>query len=110
MIAISLGQRLPVTLLVPFPPLAMTTGINIYDMYGICWGAGPYPQNEEPRGFPHLYKSGKAPAQTKVWTPSDYTPWLMAPHAQGSKVLRELPPCTFGSGLIDYLNSDEVKT
>ena len=38
--------------------------VNVYDIFGVCWGAGPYPQltedgQEETTGaFPHLYTSG----------------------------------------------------
>ena len=31
------------------------SSINVYDIFGTCWGAGPYPQSEAPKGFPHLY-------------------------------------------------------
>jgi hypothetical protein len=40
----------------------------------------------------------------KFATAADYTPFLFkAPQHQ--KRLKELPPCTFGQPIIDYLNS-----
>ena len=32
--------------------------VNVYDIFGTCWGAGPYPQATEQKGFPHLYNAG----------------------------------------------------
>ena len=97
--------------------------VNVYDIFGVCWGAGPYPQltvdedgqeqMETSAAFPHLYKSGKSRSQThkhKTMTAADYTPWAV--HRAGpkdKKKLQELPPCTFGSGLLDYMNSDAVR-
>jgi carboxypeptidase C (cathepsin A) len=43
-----------------------------------------------------------------VVTPADYTPWVKGPKRDPKK-LGELPPCTFGSALLDYMNSDEVR-
>jgi carboxypeptidase C (cathepsin A) len=42
----------------------LTSTVNVYDIYGVCWGAGPYPQAE--RGFPHLYKGDKRTHQKYV--------------------------------------------
>lgn len=43
-------------------------------------------------------------------TPADYTPWTHAAKKQRSpKALQMLPPCTFGSSLLEYMNSDEVR-
>ena len=36
----------------------LTSDVNVYDIFGTCWGSGPYPQAESP-GFPHLYNSEK---------------------------------------------------
>ena len=35
--------------------------VDVYDIFGVCWGAGPAPQyeTEAGTGFPHLYTSGK---------------------------------------------------
>ena len=85
----------------------LTTTINVYDIFGTCWGAGPYPQAEE-KGFPHLYTSDKRRHHQKYITAADYTPWLKQGRKAGTS-LNELPPCTFGSSLLSYMNSDEVR-
>lgn len=79
--------------------------VNVYDIFGICWGRGPYPQLEMYPAEPEpKMKISKPP---KKWSVSsrDYTPWL--PHFDEEN---ELPPCTWGTPLIEYLNSDEVKS
>mmetsp|Transcript_4889 Transcript_4889/g.5965 ORF Transcript_4889/g.5965 Transcript_4889/m.5965 type:complete len:471 (-) Transcript_4889:188-1600(-) len=83
----------------------LTETVNVYDIFGTCWGSGPYPQSKGP-AFPHLYKSEKRHHQPYV-SQADYTPWIR----QGRKGtdLNELPPCTFGSALLDYMNSDAVR-
>lgn len=73
---------------------SLVSDVNVYDIFGTCWGAGPFPQLysvQEKNGFTH----------------HDYTPWLKRPVKDG--MLRELPPCTYGSGLLNYLNLDVVR-
>lgn len=50
--------------------------VNIYDIFGTCWGAGIYPQAEEELSFPHLYNAGsEKKMHRKFATAADYTPW-----------------------------------
>ena len=88
---------------------SLVENVNVYDIFGTCWGLGPYPQatKDEPH-FPHLYEGGKRSREHQRYiTAADYTPWLF----QGKKMSsNELPPCTFGSQLLDYMNSDAVRT
>jgi carboxypeptidase C (cathepsin A) len=86
---------------------ALTTDVNVYDIFGTCWGLGPYPQSS---AEPHLYNKTSDRVHQKVVTPADYTPWTKGPMRSNPKVLKELPPCTFGSELLDYMNSAEVRT
>ena len=86
----------------------LTNSLNVYDIYGVCWGLGPYPQAEKPAGFPHLYKSDKKRTHRQFVTAADYTPWIPQVRKKGTQ-LNELPPCTWGEGLLDYMNSDEVR-
>ena len=89
----------------------LTETVNVYDIYGTCWGAGPYPQAEkQEKGFPHLYhaESKRRPHQQYV-SAADYTPWLAMNRKKSGTQLNELPPCTFGSALLDFMNSDEVR-
>ena len=42
----------------------LVAGVNVYDIFGTCWGAGPYPQfTEQGSGFPHLYNGGSGKKQ-----------------------------------------------
>ena len=53
--------------------------VNVYDIFGTCWGAGPYPQfaTEEGTGFPHLYNGGENKKHHQQYvTAADYTPWV----------------------------------
>lgn len=84
--------------------------VNVYDIFGTCWGAGPYPQSEQPKHFPHLYNSGETKSHKKFATAADYTPWTQWGKKSNPHGLTELPPCTFGSALLDYMNSDAVRT
>ena len=77
---------------------AMVADVNIYDIFGTCWGSGPYPQ---------LYATNSQ--KKRGFTQNQYTPWLKRPVRGGEEILRELPPCTYGSGLLDYLNLDVVR-
>ena len=40
--------------------------INIYDLYGICYGEDPYPQKVTPN----------TPRKAGHYSAADYTPWL----------------------------------
>ena len=91
----------------------LTSQVNVYDIFGTCWGAGPYPQAEEPEedGKPHMYTKDEERVHQQYVTAADYTPWThMAKSKRNPKQLSELPPCTFGSSLLTYMNSKEVRT
>lgn len=78
-----------------------TADINVYDIYGTCWGLGPTPQ---------LYTGHQD--YKRFVSQNDYTPWLQHPvgHTQdGQQLLKELPPCTWGSGLLDWMNLSETR-
>jgi len=70
---------------------SFTSKVNVYDIFGTCYGLGPYPQ---------LYGSEQKLDKTNSWSPADYTPWLR----RGNSQTNELPPCTWGTPLISYLN------
>ena len=76
---------------------SLVAEVNVYDIFGVCYGSWPYPQ---------LYAShdGKQHRDTPL---SSYTPWLH--HGKPSHMLKELPPCTFGTPILDYLNLAEVR-
>jgi len=77
---------------------ALVEDVNIYDIYGTCWGLGNSPQ---------LYSSRTS---QRAVTAADYTPWLFKHTKNGEQHrLRGLPPCTFGNPIIDYLNQADVR-
>jgi len=84
----------------------LTATVNVYDIFGVCWGSGPYPQAELPTGEPHMYEGADKTIHRQYATAADYTPWIKGP--QGTS-LNELPPCTFGSSLLAYMNKKEVR-
>lgn len=73
--------------------------VNVYDIFGTCWGRGSAPQTEASKT-----NTQWKPRKSSV-TAHDYTPWAKRSNNQSN----ELPPCTWGSPLIEYLNSDEVR-
>ena len=55
-------------------------------------------------------KDGALKPKKRGYTARDYTPWSFRKNPNmTSDSLNELPPCTFGQPLIDYLNSQSVK-
>lgn len=68
---------------------SLVAGVNIYDIFGICYGPEPNPQ-----------------LQNKTYTAYDYTPFINNPAKSGANML---PPCTFGNPLLDYFHRDDVR-
>ena len=48
------------------------------------------------------------PRKRPYWTPADYTPWRFKGKTGKNDNLGVLPPCTFGTPIIEYLSSKEV--
>lgn len=71
----------------------LTNAVNIYDIYGICYGPYPHPQ---------MYETNSS---RKTYSAHDYTPWVKHRGTPSN----ELPPCTFGNPIMDYLNRDDVR-
>ena len=89
----------------------LTAQVNVYDIFGTCWGSGPYPQfDAEEDGKPHMYTKDDEAIHQQYVTAADYTPWTHMGKKKNPKQLSELPPCTFGSSLLTYMNSKEVRT
>jgi hypothetical protein len=91
---------------------ALTTRINVYDVYGECYAPGPLNSSFE------LYSSSdmsfaKVGNEIKgfknTYTAADYTPFLYKGKSD-KKHLKDLPPCTFGNPIITYLNSAAVRS
>lgn len=77
-------------LLVEFDVL--TKDVNIYNIYGICYGTSLNPQ---------MYESKR-----KGVTAADYTPWLFTNEQLEAN---GLPPCTFGTPIMDYFDRTDVR-
>ena len=71
---------------------SLTSDVNVYDIFGICYGPDPHPQ---------MYKAGAERGYTSV----DYTPFLY----EGVEILGGLPPCTFGTPILAYYGRDDVR-
>mmetsp|Transcript_9442 Transcript_9442/g.7211 ORF Transcript_9442/g.7211 Transcript_9442/m.7211 type:complete len:408 (-) Transcript_9442:33-1256(-) len=82
--------------------------INVYDVYGKCYSAYPTMSDTLVETADGEY----IPEKAKRFTARDYTPWLFQTEAfvdEEEKRLMDLPPCTFGGPIIDYLNSAAVR-
>jgi hypothetical protein len=89
----------------------LTSQINIYDIYGICYATGSKSDqftlySSSDMGLSKVGNEIKP--YKKSYSAADYTPFLYkGKHAK--KMLRDLPPCTFGNPIIEYLNSAAVR-
>jgi len=80
---------------------ALVHSVNIYNIFGICYGTSDNPALEEgiqkKRGF----------------TAKDYTPWAFVSDeikAEHGLVGDSLPPCTFGNPIMEYFDDPDVRT
>ena len=97
--------------------------INIYNIYGDCYGGAN--ESEKFSNDLETYRHGETSKrsmretpQKKGFTARDYTPWLFRGSNKGKGLVRssknepsvsELPPCTFGIPLMDFLNDATVR-
>jgi len=101
----------------------LTANINVYDVYGICWQNGGAPEEvydaEGENKQTQLFESremgvsnvrGNLKFYKKGFTAMEYTPWLFRHQTADDKHLQSLPPCTFGVPLLEYFNSETVRT
>jgi len=73
---------------------ALTKDVDIYNIYGICWGTSIDPALE-----------GQENSPRKGWTARDYTPWAFPKQEIMDSVQGgSLPPCPFGTPLMAYLD------
>jgi len=96
----------------------MTEKVNVYDIYGICYDTSSKVENMNKHtifssgdiGFSKVGNQLKA--YRKHYTAADYTSWathkLLRKNNETHRV-KNLPPCTFGQPIIDYLNSADVR-
>lgn len=85
----------------------LTRNVDIYNIYGICYGTSLNPALE----------GSEEKTQRKGWSARDYTPWAF-PKEEHIKELESelgieggsLPPCTFGTPLMEYFDREDVRT
>lgn len=95
--------------------------VNIYNIYGTCWGLND--EQEEPEVFDYTKNflvpkpfqnkklqitDKKLTTKKKVNSARDLTPWLF-PKSGELEGSNELPPCTFGEPILEYLNNATIK-
>jgi len=71
--------------------------MNIYDIFGTCYH---YTVSD-------LKSSSEGSVEKPYWTADDYLPWRKNKNVKNGN-LKELPPCTFGTPIIEYLNRQDV--
>lgn len=81
---------------------SLVTNVNVYDIFGICYGSFPYPQQSQEVETDVLGKK-------TLYSAEDYTPWLKRPLKQGH-LKSSLPPCTWGTPLQEWMNKWEVRS
>lgn len=90
----------------------LVSNINVYDVYGICYGSGARSDAFELYSSSDMGISKVAnglKTYKKSFTAADYTPFLYKHQDTQQKKLKDLPPCTFGNPIIAYLNSATVR-
>ena len=88
-----------------------TEAINVYDILGTCYGAPSGNDTNEyfaqPTDVGFSMVGGKMHAYPKAATAADYTPWIFNKgYGDDGGVV---PPCTFADGILEYLNSADVR-
>lgn len=73
----------------------LTSDVNVYDIFGICYGPEPHPQ---------MYQTNAE--ALKGFTAAEYTPFLNEINPLGGS---GLPPCTFGTPIIEYYGRSDVR-
>jgi len=91
--------------------LELTATINTYDVYRHCYDSkNEFLElfSEDNLGMAKVGNSIKT--YRKFYTTADYTPWLYhADVREARKMVAEIPPCVYGSYVVDYLNLYEVR-
>jgi len=98
--------------------------INIYNIYGECYGGAN--DTEKFSNDLESYRNGgekrelRAAQPKKGYTARDYTPWMFRNKNKLGLVrssadaeerpVGDLPPCTFGIPLMDFMNDPDVRT
>ena len=92
--------------------LELTADINTYDVFRKCWRNDGNPADflyaEDNFGMAKVGDEIKT--YRKYYTQADYTPFLYHSDVQEArKMVEEIPPCVYGSYVVDYLNQYAVR-
>ena len=83
----------------------LTANINTYDVFRKCWSTTTGMQMYSEDNFGLAKVGNELKPYKKYYTAADYTPWLIHRNvATAKKMVELLPPCVYGSFVVDYLN------
>jgi carboxypeptidase C (cathepsin A) len=75
---------------------SLVSDVNVYDIFGICYGPEPHPQ---------MYATNEA---SEGYSAAEYTPFLYEGLESGMYG-SSLPPCTFGTPIMSYYSRKDVR-
>jgi len=87
----------------------LTAGINGYDVFRHCYLPDNGLMMYDSDNFGISKIGNEIKTYKKYYTSEDYTPWMYEGEHR-EKMLKMLPPCVYGSYVIDYLNRYDVRT
>lgn len=92
----------------------LTMNVNTYDVYRKCFKSGlmtEFYNKENPETYGTAYIGEEKKSYKKYYTMADYTPWLYhEDHHEAKKMVEEIPPCVYGSYVVDYLNLNDTRS
>lgn len=90
----------------------LTQNVNIYDIFGKCYGAkdefGNLHMKPEETFKKVMVTDGGLKSYKKGFTAKEYTPWIFNKYTE--KKLGETPPCIYAQPVIDYFNQKDVRS
>jgi hypothetical protein len=88
----------------------LTVQVNIYDVFGICYSETQETFQPELNAQTKRFLNEDALQLTtkKSFTSKDYTPFLYQ-NSNQQKLLKEIPPCTYATPMINYFNDPQVR-
>ena len=89
----------------------LTQNINVYDVFRKCYSSTTGLEMYSGDNFGMAKVGNELKPYKKYYTAADYSPWLFDHEPTGGKKNVELiPPCVYGSYVVDYLNRYSVRS
>jgi len=89
----------------------LTENINVYDVFRKCYTSTTGLEMYGEDNFGVAKVGNELKTYKKYYTAQDYSPWLFDHEPTGGKKNVELlPPCVYGSYVVDYLNRYSVRS